>query len=113
MFVIRGGSFGGTPEDAAMEKRVFSSFYNYGAYCGFRLAVSLEPGSRDESPESSPLLNNHLQEVRLVSSNDFAGELELGRFARACGSHAVFGEPNISGADAPSSWDQLLRMRHA
>ena len=111
-FLIRGGSFGSTPDDAAMDKRYYSSFYNYGAYGGFRLAVSIDPGSKEPMPEASPLLNSHLQEVRLVSSRDFAGQLELGRFARACGSIAVFGDPAIPGPDADSSWDQLLRMRH-
>jgi len=111
-FVIRGGSFGGTPDDAAMDKRIYSSFCNYGAYGGFRLAVSLDPGSTEPRPEASPLLNSHLQEVRLVSSSDFACELELGRFSAACGLIAVFGDPAIPGPDAPSSWDQLLRLRH-
>lgn len=110
--VIRGGSFAGTPDDAAMDKRIYSSFYNYGAYGGFRLAVSLEPGTKEPMPEASPLLNSHLQEVRLVSSSDFAGQLETGRFSTACGSIAVFGDAAVPGPDADSSWDQLLRLRH-
>jgi hypothetical protein len=95
-----------------MDKRIYSSFYNYGAYGGFRLAVSLDPGSTEPRPEASPLLNGHLQEARLVSSSDFAGELEGGRFSAACGSIAVFGNPAIPTPDAPSSCDQLLRIRH-
>jgi len=47
---------------------LFSSFYNYGAYGGFRLAISLDLGRTKPLPEASPLLNSHLQKVRLVSS---------------------------------------------
>jgi hypothetical protein len=107
--VMKGGSWGGGPEYAAMESRIYSSFYNYGGYGGFRLAVSAvrNPHTGAYELEQSPLINSNLQQVRLLSSADFVQRQQQGLTFSGCG-----GTLPPGGEISPIttvSWDAQLR----
>lgn len=95
-FVMRGGSYGGGPEWATMDQRIWTSIFNRGAYGGFRIACSAERVGDGFVPTPSYLA------PRLGS---FADRIEL---ANADGSSAVV-QHQFTSCGGGGTWEGELR----
>jgi formylglycine-generating enzyme required for sulfatase activity len=71
-FVMRGGSWGGGPEWATMDQRIWTSAFNRGAYGGFRIACSAEPVGEGFVPTPSylsPRVTAFADRIQLVRTD--------------------------------------------
>ncbi len=90
-FVMRGGSWGGGPEWATVDQRIWTSAFNRGAYGGFRIACSAEPIGSGYVPSPSylsPRLATFVDRVSL-RGEDAVGALTEKQFS-VCGSGSVW-----------------------
>jgi formylglycine-generating enzyme required for sulfatase activity/tetratricopeptide (TPR) repeat protein len=95
-FVMRGGSFGGGPEWATMDQRIWTSMFNRGAYGGFRIACSAEPVGDGFVPTPSfvsPRIGGFADRIELVNAD---------------GSEAIV-QKQFSGCGGGSTWEGGLR----
>jgi formylglycine-generating enzyme required for sulfatase activity len=88
--VMKGGSWGSGPEYGTVERRIYSAFINRGAWGGFRLAVGAvrDPITGGYVPEPSPFTDMHIQQVKLVPSDN----LKAGSFDAALSQALMFAE---------------------
>jgi formylglycine-generating enzyme required for sulfatase activity len=101
-FVMHGGSWGGGPEWATVDQRIWTSAMNYGAYGGFRVVCSAEELRGGHMPAPSFLIadgDHWVQKIRLSAGDESHAELE--RTFSACGG-GITGRHDIG--------DQLLRQ---
>ncbi len=90
-FVMRGGSWGGGPEWATMDQRIWTSAFNRGAYGGFRIACSAEPVGEGFVPTPSylsPRLGGFADRIQLVKADGSAALME--KDFTACGGGSTF-----------------------
>lgn len=118
--VMKGGSWALGPEYATVASRIYSSFYNYGGYGGFRLAIDAvrDPATGEYTYAPSPLANPHLRQVRLVSSEDFVTtdkDKETFTIGGGCGGTKTVTRGMLKLAvqmEETSTWEDLLRAKY-